>query len=171
MPGTVFLRGDRVALTTVHPEDYAFLEALHNEPSNRTQAGISLPWSEHDVREVVEDRDDMAVFLVCRDESAVGSVLLAEIDQQADTAEIGYTIRRDERGEGYATDAVELCLDHAFEDRGLHKVWAQVVGENAASERVLEKAGFEREGVLREQEYADGEYVDVYRYGLLADER
>lgn len=170
MPGTVFVRGDRLTLTTVSPEDYEYLASLHNEPANREQAGISLPWTDSDVAELVEERTDAVVFLVCHEDDAVGSVLLADLDHQARTAEIGYTIERGERTQGYATEAVELCLAHAFEDRDLHKVRAQVVGDNEASKRVLERTGFQQEGVLREEEYADGERHDVFYYGLLRSE-
>lgn len=71
MPGTVFCRGDRVTLNTVNPDDYTFVEALHNEPTVRQQAGISLPWNQTDVRELVGERDDVVVFLVCHDGEAV----------------------------------------------------------------------------------------------------
>jgi RimJ/RimL family protein N-acetyltransferase len=170
MPGTVFCRGDRVTLHTVHPDDYTFVETLHNEPAVRQQAGISLPWDETDVRDLVEDRDDVVVFLVCRDGEAVGTILLADIDTQASKAEVAYMIHPEEQNEGYATEAVALCLQHAFDDRGLHRVWAQVTAGNEASKRVLETSGFQREGLLREHEYANGERVDVCYYGLLASE-
>jgi len=171
MPGTVFLDGDGVTLNTVHPDDYAVVEAQHNDPTNRLQAGISLPWNETDVVELVEERDDVAVFLVCRDGDAVGIVLLSGIDIQARKAEIGYFIDPDEHDRGYATEAVGLCLQHAFDDRDLHRVWAHVNRGNEASKRVLEKSGFQQEGLLREHEYANGERVDVYQYDLLASER
>ncbi|WP_433624676.1 GNAT family N-acetyltransferase [Halomicrococcus sp. NG-SE-24] len=171
MPGTVFLGGDGVTLNTIRPDDYAFVEEQHNDPSNRRQAGISLPWHETDVAELVEERDDVVLFLVCRDEDAVGTVLLSGLDPQASRAEIGYIIHPEFHGEGYATEAADLCLEHAFDDRGLHKVWAQVVEGNEASKRVLEKLGFQQEGTLREHEYANGERVDVGYYGLLSSER
>lgn len=171
MPGSTFLSGDRLTLCTVAPGDYPFLEALHNEPETRRQAGISLPWSEADVAELVEESEDAVTFLACRDGDPVGSVVLSEIDTQARTAEIGYLVSPGERGNGYATEAAELCLRHAFDDRDLHRVWARVNEGNDASVRVVEKLGFQREGTLREHEYADGERVDVHVYGMLAPER
>lgn len=171
MPGAVFARGERVTLDTVHPEDYAFIEEQFNDPSTRRRAGVSLPWSESDVADFVEETDDVVQFLVCRDGTPVGHVVLSELDAQASNAELGWVVVvPGERGNGYGTDAVELCLAHAFDDRGLHKVWARVNEDNEASKRMLEKLDFEREGVLREQEYADGAYVDVHRYGLLASD-
>jgi RimJ/RimL family protein N-acetyltransferase len=172
MPGTVFMRGERVTLDTICPADYAFIETQFNDPSIRHRAGVSLPWSETDVADFVEDADDTVQFLVCRDGIPIGHIVLTEIDTQASNAELGWVvIIPEEQGNGFATEAVDLCLGHAFDDRGLHKGWARVNEDNEASIRMLEKQGFEREGVLREQEYVDGEYVDVYRYGLLVAEQ
>ncbi|NHN46505.1 GNAT family N-acetyltransferase [Halostella sp. JP-L12] len=169
MPGAVFMRGERVTLNTIHPEDYPFVEKQLNDPSIRQQAGVSVPWSETEVADFIEETEDTVQFLVCRNGTPIGHVALTELDTQASNAELGWiVITPEEQGNGFATEAVELCLTHAFNDRGLHKVWARVNEDNRASIRVLEKHGFEQEGVLREQEYVDGEYVDVRRYGLIA---
>jgi RimJ/RimL family protein N-acetyltransferase len=166
------MQGERVTLNTVNSEDYEFLQEQFNNPSSRRQAGVSLPLTEADVADFVEESEDTVQFLVCRDETPLGHVVLKELDTQARTGELGWiVICPAEQGDGYATEAVELCLSHAFDDRGLHKVWAQVIEGNEASMRVLEKLRFQQEGVLRDQEYANGEFVDVYRYGLLSSER
>lgn len=172
MPGSVFIRGERITLNTVDTADYGFLQEQFNDPSIRHQAGVSLPLTGATVADFVEETEDTVQFLVCRDDTPLGHVVLTELDTQARTGELGWiVIRPDEQGNGYATEAVDLCLGHAFDDRGLHKVWAQVIDGNEASMRVLEKLGFQREGVLRKQEFADGEFLDVYRYGLLSSER
>lgn len=171
MPGTVFMRGEKVTLRTIREADYEFIEQHFNDPSIRDLSGVPFPWSESDVAEFVEATDDTVQFLVCRDASPVGHVVLAELDTQAKTAELGWiVITPTEQRNGYATEAGALCLDHAFDDRGLHKVWARVNANNTPSIELLETLGFEREGVLREQEYAAGRHVDVYRYGRLASE-
>lgn len=172
MPGAAFMRGERVTLTTIEPDDYGFLQELFDDPSIRQQAGVSLPWTERDVADFVEETEDTVQFLVRREDAPIGHVVLSELDTQARTGELGWiVIRPEEQENGYATDAVDLCLGHAFDDRGLHKVWAQVIEGNRASIQLLEKVGFQQEGVLREQEYVDGDFVDVYRYGLLSSER
>lgn len=169
MPGTVFMRGERVTLRTIRPSDYAFIERHFNEPAIRKRAGVPFPWSESEVAEFVEDREDTVQFLICRDESPVGHIVLTDIDTQARTAELGWiVITPGEQGNGYATEAGRLCLDHVFDDRGLHKVWAQVNADNTASIQLFETLGFEREGVLREHEYAEGDRGDVHQYGRLA---
>lgn len=171
MPGIVFMRGERITLRTIRETNYGFIERQFNDPAIRRQAGVPFPWSESDVAEFVETDDDTVPFLVCRDESPIGHVVLTELDTQASTGELGWiVITPDEQGKGFATEAGALCLDHAFDDRGLDKVWARVNEGNTPSIQLLERLRFEREGVLRQQEYVNGERVDVYHYRRLANE-
>ena len=168
MPGPVFLEGERVKLRTIQPTDYEFVLRVLNNPSIR-HGGYETyksPVTETDVAQKVE-ADDYHIFLVCQDENPLGSAALKDIDLEGRKAELGYWIAPDEQGNGYATEAAELCLTHAFEELGLHKVWARTVGDNTTSNRVLEKLGFQREGVLEEHWYGIGRYVDEYRFGLI----
>lgn len=83
-------------------------------------------------------------------------------------AEIGYWIVAERRGSGLATAAVELVAAHAF-GAGIERLQATVEPWNAASQRVLEKAGFEREGLLRGYaRHGEGPRHDVYLYARLA---
>lgn len=168
MPGPVFLAGERVTLRTVQPVDFDFILRVLNDPEIR-HGGYETyesPINEADIEQKLDD-DTYHMFLVCRGETPVGSVALKDIDLKGRKAELGYWMAPDEQGGGYATEAAELCLVHAFEELGLHKVWARTVDDNQASIRVLEKLGFQREGVLENHWYGIGRYVDEYRFGLL----
>ena len=110
----------------------------------------------------------------CADERRIGFVYLIREKPNDDTyrrAELAYWVTPDEQGNGYATAAAETALAHGFDRLGLHKVTAKAFASNDASQRVLEKLGFAREGVFRAEAFVGGEFVDVIRYGLLADER
>lgn len=170
MLGPVFLEGDRLTLRVVQSDDYAFLTRLWNEKSVRYQAGFCGPYTEESIK-AWTDADDDSHFLVCVDETPVGDVMLRKVDWQSRHADLGYGIHPDEEGNGYATEAADLCLTHAFDELGLHKVTAFVVEGNEASMRVLEKLGFEREGVFRDHVNSFGDYVDAHRFGLLRSER
>lgn len=170
MPGSIYIRGDLVSLHTIRQEDYAYVEQLHNDPAIRKPAGIITPWHQVDVVQRVEEQDEISPFLICRNNEPVGLVELSGTNSPGSRGEIGYIIQPSEHGNGYATEGAKLCLQYAFQDQGLHKVWAQVRTENNASIRVLEKLDFQQEGLLREHKYNEGEFVDVYRYGLLRDE-
>ena len=169
MPGTVFLEGERVTLTTVHADDHEFLERIHNDPGNREQAGVPNPWGPRTVSTVLED-DESEVLLVCDDAEPVGAVFFQDRDPFARTAELGYFVAPEAHGEGYATAGAGLMVEHGFADYDLARISAEVMAGNEASMRVLEKLGFEQEGVGRAEEYANGERVDMHHFGLLREE-
>jgi len=81
--------------------------------------------------------------------------------------EVGWTLRRSFWGRGYATEATGALVRHAFDELGLNRLQAHHMVRNPASGRVLEKAGFRREGVLRERVYRWGRFEDVVVYGIL----
>ena len=64
-------------------------------------------------------------------------------------AEVGYWLRREARGHGAATTAVRLVAGWAFGELGIGRLNLQTAPENLASQRVAERAGFTREGLLR----------------------
>jgi RimJ/RimL family protein N-acetyltransferase len=82
-------------------------------------------------------------------------------------AELGYCLRRDAWGRGYATEAAGLLLELAFTHVGLHRVSAFHDPRNAASGRVMQKLGMQREGVLRENVFAHGRWRDSIAYAIL----
>jgi RimJ/RimL family protein N-acetyltransferase len=86
-------------------------------------------------------------------------------------AEIGFTLDRAYQGKGYATEAVGAVLDRLFRRQGLHKVTGECDARNTASAALMERLGFRREGLLRQQTFIKGEWTDDLLYGLLAGER
>lgn len=83
------------------------------------------------------------------------------------SAFVGYAMDEIYIGKGIVTEAVELVVQFAFEQIGLHRVEAYVSTKNNASIRVLEKSGFQREGLLRKLLYINGQWVDHYMYARL----
>ena len=85
------------------------------------------------------------------------------------TLEIGYWLYPHARGRGVATKTARALAEHAF-DLGVQRVVAYVRVGNSASERVLERAGFTREGISRSMHTADGNRVDKTVWSLLPGE-
>jgi RimJ/RimL family protein N-acetyltransferase len=87
------------------------------------------------------------------------------------TARIGFTLRREAHGHGYATEAVRALLTYLFEARGKRRVTADCDPRNARSSALLERVGFRREGELVEAYLdEDGTRSNSLPYGLLARE-
>ena len=86
--------------------------------------------------------------------------------------EIGYWTRTDMRGRGYATEAAIAIVAFAFDRVGLYRLELRAGVENVASQRVAEKAGFRREGTLRQGcPISTTEGYDCHLYCLLAGDR
>lgn len=80
---------------------------------------------------------------------------------------LGYKIDRDLQGRGYGTQAVKRAVEIAFQVLGLHRVEANIMPRNAASIRVAEKCGMEREGLSRQFLEINGKWEDHLRYAVV----
>lgn len=101
----------------------------------------------------------------------VGSIGLFHTDWNVRSAEIGYGVRGDERGKGYATEALAAVARWMLSDGGIQRAWLTANTDNLASIRVAQKAGFRREGTLRRANLEDDGLHDLAVFALLDDER
>jgi RimJ/RimL family protein N-acetyltransferase len=99
----------------------------------------------------------------------VGAGMLHHLDSERNIVEIGYWVLPSARGRGVATTIARMLAEHAF-SLGVERVAAYVNIGNTASERVLERAGFTREGVVRSMPKPDGRRVDKTLFSLLPGE-
>src|SRR5262249_10534804 len=99
----------------------------------------------------------------------IGAGVLHHLDTERRIAESGYSVIPAARGRGFATTTARTLSEHAF-SLGIERVAAYVNLGNAASERVLERSGFTREGVVRSMPRPDGRRVDKTLFSLLPGE-
>jgi len=101
------------------------------------------------------------------EDTLAGSVSLRAIDRAHYQAELGFWVGEPFWGQGLATEALQCVLPFAFGPLGLNRLHAHHMARNPASGRVLEKAGFEREGLLRQRVIKWGRFEDVVILSLL----
>jgi RimJ/RimL family protein N-acetyltransferase len=126
-----------------------------------------------DVRERRREHGE-ALFLVvadAADDRVLGCVWLWNVDLLNGRGEVGYWLLKPARGRGAATRAVRLLVDYAFGALGLERLELFTLPGNTASERVAERAGFAREGVLRSYRRGPSGRVDVTAFALLDADR
>jgi RimJ/RimL family protein N-acetyltransferase len=99
----------------------------------------------------------------------VGGGMLHHLDSERRIVEIGYWVFPPARGRGLGTTIGRTLAEHAF-SLGVERVAAYVNVGNIASERVLERAGFTREGVVRSMPVPDGRRIDKTLFSLLPGE-
>lgn len=105
------------------------------------------------------------------DDRLAGAVTLSNIRRGvAETGTLGYWVGQPYAGRGHATAAVRAVAGHAFDRLKLHRLEASCLPTNAASRRVLEKAGFRREGEARAYLKINGQWADHLLFGLLPED-
>jgi ribosomal-protein-alanine N-acetyltransferase len=171
-----FAIGPRLYFRPIEREDAPQLAVFVNDPVVRRTLLLHRPLNvaqEYGFVESLERDEHQVVFGIARHESPelIGVTNLFDLDFRSRRAEFGLFIgERALWGQGYGTEATRMMLDYGFGTLNLSRVWLQVFAHHAAGLRTYEKAGFRREGVLREQHYTEGRPVDAVVMGILRPE-
>lgn len=104
-------------------------------------------------------------FVIDIDGVLIGSIGIINIQEHK--GELGYWLVDKYAGKGIITRAVKQMVNHCFNVLNLNRIFAPVLPHNKASAKVLEKNGFELEGILRKYFKKDGQYVDALCYSLV----
>ena len=106
-------------------------------------------------------------FIEKKDGSRIGAVFHF---LNGNFMEVGYILAPNERKKGYGSEAVKIIVDYLFLSKQLVRVQAITGVDNFASHRVLEKAGFTKEGIIRKSAFIKGEWKDGCLYSILREE-
>jgi [ribosomal protein S5]-alanine N-acetyltransferase len=103
--------------------------------------------------------------VITLDDELIGGIgLVRQQDIYRFNAEVGYWLAEPYWGRGYVTEALRRFSDEAFAGYRIHRLYAGVFSTNAASMRVLEKAGYHPEAVHKEAIYKNGTYLNEHLY-------
>ena len=119
------------------------------------------------IRRVRSSHPETTFAIEVDGEAAGGIGFMLQQDVERVSAEIGYWLGEDYWGRGVCTDALRAVTGFAIEQHGLTRVFALPFAHNVASCRVLEKAGFVLEAVLRRSAIKDGRIEDQKLYGYI----
>ena len=100
----------------------------------------------------------------------IGNCGLVHVDLQNRMAELGYWIRTTQTHKGFATQASKLALKFAFDVLHLNRIEIIVETGNTASQKVAEKLGAKKEGVMWQRLHIHDTFRDAYLYSILADD-
>ena len=178
LPAFPRLRGNRLHLRGPRAEDADGLFALFSDPA------VMRYWSRPpmvergeaeglivEIDDGFEQREKLTWIVAGRDDdAAIGTCTLFHLDVRHRYAEIGYALRSDLWGRGFAREAVALALDWGFRTLGLHRIEADIDPRNDASRGLLQRLGFVSEGVLRQRFFVGDVATDSEIFGLLADD-
>jgi len=147
--------------------------------ANNRKVSINLrdrfpyPYTARDARnwlDMVVDAKPVTNFAIDVREEAVGGIgFTPQHDVERRSAEIGYWLGEPFWGRGIATEALITVTEYAFANFDLCRLYAHVFDWNAASARVLEKAGYTFEGRLKKSVTKDGQTIDQLMYAIILE--
>jgi RimJ/RimL family protein N-acetyltransferase len=165
----------RVRLVPTGPQVFDDLWAAIE--ASRPELSPWMPWAVDPTPAAVREFTERAAerwstgsdrpFTLVVEGRACGQCSLDRVDTLAHQCEIGYWLRSDLAGRGLMTEAAAAVVEFGFAECALHRIELHAGIENAASIRVAEKLGFQREGLLRGRGLGAAGYYDMYVYGLL----
>ncbi len=135
--------------------------------------GLPYPYTEQDGIEYISemlfaDKNESFAFAITVDKKVIGSIgAFRQKNIHRQTAELGYYIAEDYWGKGIMTEAVKQICRFVFDHSDIIRIYAEPFAYNVASCRVLEKAGFQYEGTLRNNAVKNGKIVDMKMFALL----
>lgn len=143
-------------------------------------AGPSLhfPLDEHQLTEYISganhDQAEKFIYKVVHTETGavIGHISLASIDRDNRSARIGRVLVADQnyRGQGICQEMIKRVVKFAFDDLGMHRVSLGVFNFNASAISCYEKAGFKKEGLLRDYRKVGDEYWSLWEMSILEHE-
>lgn len=168
---------DRLVLRGVRPEDdLPALYELFADPrvaeytdtgpfETLADATKVMMW----ITQIFDERRGMrwAITLSNAETALIGTCGFNHWHRWNNSAEIGYDLAHRHWGKGLATEALRPVIRFGFERMDLNRIEADVTVGNDGSARVLEKLGFEEEGLMRQRGFWKGEYHDLRLFSLL----
>ena len=152
--------------------------ALSNKKiQDNLRDGLPYPYSEQDGIDFISsmlsaNEDETFAFAITLDDKVIGSIgVFRQQNIHRQTAEMGYYIAEEYWGKGIMTDAVKQICDYVFKNSDILRIYAEPFAYNTGSCRVLEKAGFQYEGTLRNNAVKNGKVIDMKMYSLLREEQ
>jgi RimJ/RimL family protein N-acetyltransferase len=176
LPGEPLADGPTLLRPWRDSDLHAVAEACQ-DPEIARWTNVPEPYGEADARAYLLYRYDALLAgtaapfaIVSSADQLLGSIALMRISWQHRRAEAGYWLARSGRGQGHATRALGLICRWGFASLGCERIELYASTGNGASQRVAERAGFLREGVLRSFMRGKQGQEDMVAFGLLYDE-
>jgi RimJ/RimL family protein N-acetyltransferase len=168
------LEGKNVNLKIMEKDEVPIFVEWANKSEFFGKYNPLVQMSKLEVEKMFEDSSNFKLFFVeKKNGTKIGFMChfhVLHLGTGSKQLEIGYSLIPSERGKGYCSEAVKIMVDYLFLSKEIMRIQAQTDQRNTASQKVLEKAGFKREGTLRKNFFIRGEWTDDYIYSILREE-
>jgi RimJ/RimL family protein N-acetyltransferase len=170
------LQFDNYCIREFFPDDVVSLAKYANNYSisRYLRDAFPFPYTQKDAKEwidtVMDDEFNLA-FAIANEKELIGGIgAMPNHDVNRFTAEIGYWLAEPFWNKGIISKAVSTFCGYLFNNHNFNHLTASIYEGNDASMKVIQKAGFVLEGVLRKNVYKENKFLDQYIYGLLKED-
>lgn len=169
-------------IIVLHLLDYQHAETLYQlVKANRLHLREWLPWVDHmrtveDFRKYINNsKQRYAVhteigYVILANDVMVGRIGLYNIDVFNKNASIGYWLSEEWEGKGIITRSCKAVIDEGFKRLKLNRIEIRAALQNYKSQAIPHRLGFKQEGVIRQGEFVNNQFVDLYVYSMLREE-
>ena len=172
------LSTERLVLSQPIVSDLKDVVFQMNSTSEISENTLSLPFpyreeNAHFWLKMAEDgfaKKDAYIFAIREKENLklIGAIGL-HLDLANRKAEVGYWLGKSFWNKGYVTEALQRIVEFGFEELHLNKIYASHFPHNPASGKVLQKNGFEFEGILKQEVLKNGQFLDLHRFAIFQE--
>lgn len=171
------LSSQRLVLRALRDEDAAPMFEMRSDPVVMRYLDRPMAHSINDALSLMDrmntsqEKGEGITWILCTHESTemMGYIGFWRMEKENFRTEVGYMMRKQFEGQGWMSEALQLLVTHAFESMGFHSICADVNPMNARSIRLLERNGFVREALFRENYYFEGKFLDTAIYSRIKD--
>jgi ribosomal-protein-alanine N-acetyltransferase len=165
------LKGTKVNLRILERSDLPLLQSWVNDIDF---VGEFEPFAQQSMDRMEKDfggPGESRIFLIeDKKGSELGYIAYFDTGDARGCKGIGYMLQPAERGKGYGSEAVQMMVDYLFLNHDIVRIQAETHPDNAGSQRVLQKAGFTKEGLIRKSFFSRGVYRDTAMWSILREE-
>lgn len=170
-----FFIGNQVRLRAVEPEDLEILYTMENDPELWDISNFSVPYSRYMLRQYIEQcqsdlfADQQLRLMIVRveDDVVLGTIDLMNFSAMHQRGEVGIALQHQYQGKGYASEALRLLIQYAFDFLNMKQLNAHVLISNESSYKLFCSCGFCSCGVLKSWWRIGNKYEDVHILQLL----
>jgi ribosomal-protein-serine acetyltransferase len=166
----------------LHLLDYHHAETLYQlVRTNRLHLREWLPWVDHmrsidDFRKYINSSKQRYAghteigYVILANYVIIGRIGLYNIDVFNKSASIGYWLDKEWEGKGIITRSCKAVIDEAFKRLKLNRIEIRAAVENFKSQAIPKRLGFKQEGIIRQGEFVNNQFVDLYVFSMLKEE-
>jgi RimJ/RimL family protein N-acetyltransferase len=166
------LEGKYVNLRTMEKEDLPLYSEWVNNPGFYGEYDYLDQKSRSEIEKKFDNYppEKRKFIILKKDGTRIGGIEAEQHSVYGGYLEIGFTVVPEEREKGYCSEAVKIIVDYLFLSNSLIRIQALTDARNLPSQRVLEKAGFMKEGLLRKAAFIRGAWRDLFVYSILRED-